>query len=148
MQGSTIRGLAIWHCVLFGLFTFASLPFWFPARSTQWFGIKNKDPPQGFMIMLDGLIIVAAITEFFLNFDVKIDHISAYNSIDNFYQPAPCGTTRPLKSGILLKAEAGKLYNMMWVSTRPDPIISHVCWATVADYSLLLLASSRGLSFT
>lgn len=117
MQGTTVRGLLIWHCVLFSLFTFACIAFWFPARSTRWFGIKNKDGPQAFMILLDGIVIVAAITEFFFNFNVKVDHIGSYNSIDNFYQPAPCGTTRPLKTGILLKAEGGNLYNMMWVST-------------------------------
>ena len=41
--------------------------------------------------------------------------VGSYNSIDNFYNPAPCGQPRPLKSGILLKAGEGRSYNMIWV---------------------------------
>jgi hypothetical protein len=48
-------------------------------------------------------------------------NVSTYNSIDNFYEPAPCGQTRQLKSGILLVANTGKMDGMIWVSTTCPP---------------------------
>ncbi|KAF8336814.1 uncharacterized protein EI90DRAFT_3013826 [Cantharellus anzutake] len=72
----------------------------------------SGDDPAGGAI---ALLLILGIAEFFMNFAISVTDIGEYNSIDNFYDPSPCGTRRPLKAGILLKAAAGKMYNMIWV---------------------------------
>lgn len=60
---------------------------------------------------------LATIPEFMLNAYTEIN-TNPYDSIDNFYDLAPCNEVRPLRPEVLLKAGAGKSYAMMWVS-RP-----------------------------
>lgn len=116
MSGARIRGLTIWHCVELFLFVVASISFWAPHTTSRVFKASTAGAPTGFLIWVLVVMILAAITEFFLNFGIAVDHISSFNSIDNFYDPAPCSERRQLKSGILLRADAGKMYQMMWVS--------------------------------
>ena len=70
------------------------------------------------LIFLPMLMALAALVEFAVNFGISVDGVGIYNSIDNFYDAAPCDQNRPLKSGILLVAETGKMYPMMWVSLQ------------------------------
>ncbi|KAF8320082.1 hypothetical protein DL93DRAFT_1934440 [Clavulina sp. PMI_390] len=116
MSGSRIRGFTILHCVEFFLWLLVMIPFWFPRFASRGFKVSEASAPAGFMGMLIVILGLAATVEFFMNFAIHVDNISSFNSIDNFYQPAQCGTTRPLKTGILLVARAGKMYNMMWVA--------------------------------
>lgn len=130
MSASRIRGLTIFHCILFSLFLGASFTFWFPVKAARVFGVEKSDGPSGLLVFVLVLMILAAISEFFVNFGISVDHIWEFNSIDNFYDPAPCGQQRPLKSGILLKAQSGKMYKMMWVST---PILCNTTWTQLTS---------------
>lgn len=116
MAGSAIRGLTIFHCVLFAIYLLVSVSYWFPLATTRIFKVNKGDGPAAWITFALVVMIVAAITEFFVNFGISVDNVWEFNSIDNFYDPAPCGQARKLKSGILLVARKGKMYNMMWVS--------------------------------
>lgn len=115
MSGNFIQGLTIWHLVLLALFSLSSLPYFFPAFFNRRFELASPESASALMIIVYCILIIAGITEFFINFDIGPNNISKFNSIDNFYDAAPCGQTRPLKSGILLMAVQGKMYDMMWV---------------------------------
>jgi hypothetical protein len=39
-----------------------------------------------------------------------------FNSVDNFYLPAHCGTVRQLAPGVLMMAQAGQGYKIMWAA--------------------------------
>jgi len=116
MAGSAIRGLTIFHCVLFAIYLLVSVSYWFPLATTRIFKVHKGDGPAAWITFALVAMIVAAITEFFVNFGISVHNVWEFNSIDNFYDPAPCGQARKLKSGILLVARKGKMYNMMWVS--------------------------------
>ena len=116
MAGSAIRGLTVFHCVLFALYLVVSISYWFPLATSRFFNANQHERPRAFVILVLALMVLAAATEFFVNFGIHVDSISTFNSIDNYYSPAPCGQNRQLKSGILLVASQGKMYNMMWVS--------------------------------
>lgn len=118
MAGSAIRGLTILHCVLFGLYLLVSIPYWFPLATSRIFKADKHGGPVGFIGFLLVLMLLAAVAEFFVNFGIHVDSVSTFNSIDNFYDPAPCSQPRKLKSGILLVAKTGKMYKMMWVSEQ------------------------------
>jgi len=92
-----------------------SLPFWFPGAFSSCCGAGTKDGSQQSLAVLAGTyLFLSCVTQFFMNFCLGVTRTGQYNSIDNFYNPAPCGQTRQLKSGILLKAGHGRLYNMIW----------------------------------
>lgn len=93
------------------LFVLGSFPFWFPRTYASLFGTGNPQTLPGFAIFF---LALSWITEFIMNFCIEVGGVGSYNSIDNFYNPAPCGQPRPLKSGVLLKAGHGRLYNMIW----------------------------------
>jgi len=116
MAGSKIRGLTIFHCVLFALYVLVSISYWFPLTTSRIFNADSHKAPAGFITLLSLVMMAAAIGEFFVNFGMHVNNVSLFNSIDNFYAPAPCGQTRQLKSGILLVAQAGKMYNMVWTA--------------------------------
>jgi hypothetical protein len=116
MHGSAIRGLTIFHCVMLTLYLLVSISYWFPLTTSRIFKADKCQGPVGFVTMVLVLMVFAAIAEFFVNFGIRVDNVSSFNSIDNFYNPAPCGQTRQLKSGMLFVASQGKMYDMMWVS--------------------------------
>lgn len=106
---------------MFGLYLFVSVSYWSPVTTSRLFGVTKPGAPAGLLMMLFIVHVLAACVEFFFNFTILPDNLNVFNSIDNFYDPAPCGHTRPLKSGILLKAQPGKMYHIMWVSTWYSP---------------------------
>jgi hypothetical protein len=101
---------------MFCLYLFVSLSYWSPVTTSRLFSATKPDAPAGFLMTLFVLHVLTAAVEFFFNFAIQPGDIDAFNSIDNFYNPAPCNQARPLKSGILLIAQSGKMSKMMWVS--------------------------------
>ena len=100
----------------------ASFAFWFPgtfasACGTGGVGQRAADP-KPLAVLAGAYLSLSCVTQFIMNFCLSVTRTGAYNSIDNFYDPAPCGQNRPLKSGILLKASKGRLYDMIWVCKR------------------------------
>lgn len=119
LGGVIIRGFTFLHCVMFGLYLLVSVSYWSPVTASRLFGATSSNAPAAVMLMLLFLVhILAACVEFFFNFSIRPYNLNTFNSIDNFYDPAPCGQSRPLKSGILLKAQIGKMYQVTWVSAR------------------------------
>jgi len=116
MAGSAIRGLTIFHTVLLVIYLLVSVSYWFPLATSRIFKADRGEGAAGFVTFALVVMIVAAIAEFFVNFGISVDNVWAFNSIDNFYDPAPCGQVRKLKSGILLVARKGKMYKMMWTA--------------------------------
>jgi len=116
MAGSAIRGLTIFHCVLLGLYLLVSVSYWFPLATSRIFKVDRGDKPASNITLALVVMIIAAIAEFFVNFGISVDRVREFNSIDNFYDPAPCGQVRKLKPGILLVARKGKMYDTMWTS--------------------------------
>src|ERR1700733_14043029 len=91
MAGSAIRGLTIFHFVLFVIYLLVSVSYWFPLAISRIFKVDRGEGPAGFIVFALVVMIVAAIAEFFVNFGISVDNVGEFNSIDNFYDPAPCG---------------------------------------------------------
>jgi hypothetical protein len=115
---SKILGLTIFHCIVFILYLPISISYWLPATMLYVTGFAKFTDAFEHLIFLPMLMALAALVEFAVNFGISVDGVGIYNSIDNFYDAAPCDQNRPLKSGILLVAETGKMYPMMWVSLQ------------------------------
>lgn len=118
MSGERVFGLTVWHCVAFFLFFLFSLSWWFPLAISSIFGVDDGAGPTSLLFMLIIALGLAACVEFFVTFGIGPRHNHSFNSIDNFYEPATCNSARQLKAGILLKAEDGQMYKMMWVSNH------------------------------
>jgi len=99
-------------------FFMASFAFWFPGTFASACGMggvgQPAADPQPLAVLAGTYLALSCVTQFIMNFCLKVTRTGGYNSIDNFYDPAPCGQNRPLKSGILLKASEGRLYDMIW----------------------------------
>jgi hypothetical protein len=102
--------LLVLHCIFFGLFLLISLPWYFSsllAAREAFFGL-------GGAVM--GLQAFTAFALFITTFFLDITGLGSYNSIDNFYQVAKCGTPRPVISGVLLRANRGDGYKIAWAA--------------------------------
>lgn len=143
MSGERVFGLTIWHCVAFFLFFLASLAWWFPVVISSVFD-SDGTGPTGFLFMLICMLGLAACVEFFINFGIGPRHNHSFNSIDNFYEPAACGSARQLKSGILLKAEDGQMYKMMWVSSPHSFPFPHTYLAIAPELTLFIPSGGLG----
>jgi hypothetical protein len=118
MHGLGIFGLTILHCILFGLYVLVSISYWFPLAASRIFKDDKKGRLLCFACCVLVMIILSGWSELYVTSTTGVDgdSVSSFNSIDNMYDPAPCGQTRKLKPGILLVAKTGKMYNIMWVS--------------------------------
>jgi len=116
MGRSRILGLTIFHCIMSIPYLLISITFWFPSAALCVFKRRKFQEAAEYIILLPFIMVLAGIVEFAVNFGINVDDVTIYNSIDYFYDPAPCGQTRQLKSGILLVAVAGKMYKMMWIA--------------------------------
>ena len=103
------------------LFFLGSLPFWFPGLFAFPCDTQVEQPdagPQCLATLAGVYMSLSCLIQFVMNFCLDVTRISSYNSIDNFYNPAPCRQIRPLKSGILLRASEGRSWSMIWVCKR------------------------------
>lgn len=118
MQGPGIFGLTVLHCILFSLYVLVSISYWFPLAVSRTFKDDKKGRLLCFACCVLIMIGLSGLSELYVTSTTGVDgdSVSSFNSIDNMYDPAPCGQTRKLKPGILLVAKTGKMYNIMWVS--------------------------------
>jgi hypothetical protein len=100
----------ILHLLSFTIFLLISLPWYIT-------------PLLRFHRRLTPLAIKAVWFQFFLAFilnlatyHLEIYSLNLFNSVDNFYQPAPCGTKRLLKPGVLMMVKKGKSYQFAWIA--------------------------------
>jgi drug/metabolite transporter (DMT)-like permease len=111
----TFAGLIGLNVAGFLIYLLGSYSFWLPA-SFSGTGRGTKDSRQTGPILAFAFLLLSGIAQFFVNFTLHPGSINTYNSVDNFYLPAACGSQRQLKPGLLLRASAGNSYVYMWVS--------------------------------
>lgn len=72
---------------------------------------------------------LSTLIQFFVMFVTHIK-LGRYNSIENLYLPAKCGTERLLKPGVLLRAVVGNFLNII--------LVRDIFWLRVDPSSLTL----------
>jgi len=137
---SKILGLTLFHCIMFILYLPISISYWFPATVLYVTGVARFTDAFEHLVFLPMLMALAAIVEFAVNFGINVDDIGIYNSIDNFYDAAPCDQDRPLKPGILLVAETGKMYSMI----LPGALSTSLRWPPCSPASSIFFAGTKG----
>src|ERR1700733_2854607 len=108
LAGPIIRAFTFLHCVI-GLHIFVSVSYCCHVAVSRILGFTKFDAPTTIIWVLFVIHILTG-HGVFPQFLDHTDKLHTFNSIDNFYDPASCGEARPLKSGILLKAELGEMY--------------------------------------
>ena len=115
------------HFFFIASFGTVALAYWFPSRF--WFSdtqvrhniiTKGWEPIVDIPTMIVGFAFVALFALQFFAIELSrgtiLTDIALFNSIDNFYEPAACGQTRALKSGLLLRAQTGEVRTLSLVS--------------------------------
>lgn len=99
----------IMHTLSLGLFFLASLAWYFPSLVVK----KDIFEILGNCVVIHFLIGFAL---FISNWFIHVSGLGTFNSVDNFYAPAPCGTKRSLFPGVLMRVNEGNAYKLVWAA--------------------------------
>ncbi|KAG8949492.1 hypothetical protein FRC03_000327 [Tulasnella sp. 419] len=115
----------IFSSIGFLAFAYIGLPYHIPSLRKRWAFSNTVVYSLRVAIVITGVVSLGTMA----NTQLSQTELDRFAAVDNFYQQAPCGTTREIKPGLLMQGKRGKAYQVLWVAWLMCYVAAAAGWA-------------------